>query len=156
MIWIIWAANLIAQTFTSTLASRARNSASLTRHVLASVGSHGVWILQLQLMLGPMMDYLSGKEGWKMQVAAGVYYTTFTVIGGLLAHHWSLRNEHGKAAVGASPKYAQVTVEEWEQLKADLCAAGVHHYFLCGDKYRCDRCMRIISVEHKMLEGFLP
>lgn len=29
----------------------------------------------------------------------------------------------------------------------DLCAAGIHHYFLRGDKYRCDRCLELAPVE---------
>jgi hypothetical protein len=117
MTWVIWAVNLLLQTFTSTTASRARNSGSLKRHIIASVGSHGVWILQLQMLLGPLMAYMNGSAGLLMQVVAGLFYTTFAVVGGVLAHHWALRTEKGKSAVGASTKYAQIPVEEWDQVK---------------------------------------
>lgn len=121
-IWIIWAVNLVAQNFAFTFVSRARNSGSLKRHVVAAVASNGIWILQLQIMLGPMMDYLNGRHGVALQAATGIFYTAFTVAGGVAAHFWALRTEKGAAAVGASKRYKQVTVEEWERVQKMLAA----------------------------------
>jgi hypothetical protein len=117
MIWIIWALNLLCQNFAFTLVSRARSSGSLKRHVVAAIFSNGIWILQLQILFGGFMDYLTGKHGRLAQVGVGVYYTFFTVIGSVLAHHWALRTEKGKSAVGASRHYAQITNAEWVQVK---------------------------------------
>jgi hypothetical protein len=41
--WIIWAGVLLAQNFSFTFVSRARNSGSLKRHVIAALASNGVW-----------------------------------------------------------------------------------------------------------------
>ena len=118
MIWIIWALNLLAQNFMFTIVSRARNSGSLKRHVIAAIGSNGVWILQLQILLGPLMEYLNGKHGHVMQVFTALFYTAFTVAGSVAAHYWALRTEKGKSAVGANKKYAQISAEEWAAVKA--------------------------------------
>lgn len=114
---VVWAANLVVQNYMFTLVSRARNSGSLQRHIVAAIGSNGVWILQLQIMLGPMMEYLNGKNGVAAQVGAGLFYTVFTVLGSVLAHKWALKTETGKNAVGASAKYAQITKQEWEAVQ---------------------------------------
>ena len=50
----------------------------------------------------------------------------FTLLGSLVAHYWSLKNEKGKAAVGANKKYAQIPVEEWEQVKAAALVGASH------------------------------
>jgi len=115
-IWFIWAINLLAQNFAFTFVSRARSSGSLKRHVIAAIFSNGVWILQIQILFGAMMDYLTGKHGLLPQIGVGLYYTTFTVCGSVLAHYWALRTEKGKAAVGANSKYAQITNEEWARV----------------------------------------
>jgi len=119
-IWFIWALNLLAQNFMFTFVSRARNSGSLKRHVVAAIGSNGVWILQFQIMLGPMMDYLNGKHGPLAQVGVGAFYTFFTVAGSVVAHHWSLKNEAGNSAVGANKRYVQITREEWDDVQRRL------------------------------------
>lgn len=123
-VWAFWAANLIAQNLMFTFVSRARNSGSLKRHVIAAVGSNGVWMLQFQLMMGPLMDYLNGKHGLLAQVGVGVFYTFFAVVGGVLAHYWALRTEKGKSAVGANSKYAQITVEQWNLVQAHMLNKG--------------------------------
>lgn len=117
-IWLVWALNLLAQNFMFTIVSRARNSGSLKRHVVAAIGSNGVWMLQFQILVGPMMDYLNGGHGWLLQIAVGAFYTVFTVAGSVIAHYWALRTEKGKGAVGASAKYAQITRDEWNAVKA--------------------------------------
>jgi hypothetical protein len=123
-IWIIWAVNLLAQNFAFTFVSRARNSGSLKRHVIAAVCSNAIWMLQFQILVGPMMAYLNGKHGWLLQVAVGAYYTAFTVTGSVLAHYWALRTEKGKGAVGASNTRAEITPEEWARVKAWYDVAG--------------------------------
>jgi hypothetical protein len=116
-IWLIWALNLLAQNFAFTFVSRARNSGSLKRHIIAAVCSNGIWMLQFQILIGPMMDYLNGKHGWLMQIAVGVFYTVFTVAGSVAAHYWALKTERGKGAVGANTRFHQLTTEEWERLR---------------------------------------
>lgn len=112
--------NLLAQNFMFTIVSRARNSGSLRRHVLAAIGSNGVWMLQFQILVGPMMDYLNGKHGVLAQVGVGAYYTVFTVAGSIAAHYWALKTEKGKSAVGASKKYVQITPEQWAEVQQHL------------------------------------
>jgi hypothetical protein len=126
--WVLWALLLMVQNLTFTFVSRARASASLRRHVIAAVGSNGVWILQLQIMLGPLMEYLNGKHGLLLQIAVGAYYTVFTVTGSVVAHYISLKTEKGKAAVGANTKYAQITTEEWKRVREFVEGMG-------GDQY---------------------
>lgn len=115
--WLVWAINLLCQNFAFTFVSRARNSGSLYRHVIAAIFSNGIWICQLQILLGPMMEYLKGAHGIVLQISVGVYYTTFTVLGSILAHYWALHTEKGKASVGASKHYAQIPIEEWEEVR---------------------------------------
>lgn len=125
MIWFIWALNLIAQNFAFTFVSRARNSGSIQRHVIASLFSNGIWIMQIQILFGAFMDYLTGKHGRLWQIAVGIYYTVFTVSGAVFAHYWSLKNEKGKAQVGASSKRAEITPVEWETVKKALNLQGI-------------------------------
>lgn len=117
MIWFLWAVNLLVQNFMFTFVSRARNSGSLKRHVVAAIGSNGVWILQLQIMLGPLMDYLNGKHGRIAQILVGCFYTLFTVLGSVLSHYWALRTERGKSAVGANKHRADITPKEWQEVQ---------------------------------------
>lgn len=120
-IWLIWAANLLAQNFAFTFVSRARNSGSLKRHIIAAVCSNAIWIAQFQILIGPMMDYLSGKRGLLLQVAVGAFYVAFTVGGSILAHFWALKTEKGNSAVGANKSRAEITPEQWEAMQ---CAVG--------------------------------
>lgn len=116
LIWIAWAVLIVLQSITFTLVSRARNSASLTRHVVASLGSNGVWFLSQMIILKQQLEILQGKSGLWLAILTALFYCTFSMAGSVLAHWWSLRSEKGKAAVGASSKYAQVTKEEWERV----------------------------------------
>ena len=116
VIWAAWAAILTIQNFSFTLVSRARNSGSPMRHVVASVFSNGVWFLSQTLIFAQMMKILNGEYGVSMAVFAGLFYTTFTVIGSVAGHYFSLKTEKGKGAVGASNKYAQITKREWADL----------------------------------------
>jgi len=112
-----WAGVLFAQNYSFTYVSRARNSGSLSRHFKAAIFSNGSWIASQMLMLGPMFDYLTGRHGHLNQLIAASVYTTFTVAGSLVAHFVSKRTEKGAGAVGASARYAQIPVEEWERMK---------------------------------------
>ncbi len=116
-IWIAWAFILVAQTFCTTMASRARNSGSLRRHMVAACMSNAVWFLSNGIIVTRLYKILTGEYGWKMAVFTGVYYVTFTLIGAVTAHHICLRTEQGKSAVGANDRYAQITVAEWEEMK---------------------------------------
>ena len=112
-----WAAVLFIQNWSFTYVSRARNSGSLSRHAKAALFSNGVWILSQMLMLGPMFNMLTGKNGLALQIAAGVLYTAATMSGSLAAHFVAKRTEKGSDAVGASARYAQIPVEEYAELK---------------------------------------
>lgn len=120
MIWILWGALLVAQNFTFTLVSRARNSASLTRHIRASLGSNGVWFASQLILVNTIFDTIKGQNGVKLAVLAGLYYCILTVCGSVLAHWWAMRTEHGSSAVGASKKYAQIPQEEWNNVKRSV------------------------------------
>ncbi len=123
-VWVVWAVNLLAQNFMFTIVSRARNSGSLRRHVVAAVGSNGVWILQMQILMGPMLEYLQGRHGLSMQILVGAFYTIFTVAGSVLAHYWALGTEKGKSVVGANVRYAQITREEWDEIKKFVASSS--------------------------------
>lgn len=120
--WIIWAPVLVAQNFAFTFVSRARNSGSLKRHMVAGIASNGVWFISQIIIFSKMFAMMTGKYGVWMAVFTAAYYTLFTLIGSLAAHYWSLSNEKGKAAVGASSKYAQIPTEEWALVKEKLLA----------------------------------
>jgi hypothetical protein len=115
--WAIWAVILIMQNFAFTFVSRARSSGSIVRHAIASVFSNGIWFVSQIIIFTAMFQMMLGKYGLKMQVFTAVYYTVFTMIGSLTAHWFSLKTEKGKSAVGASKKYAQISVEDWATLK---------------------------------------
>lgn len=94
---VVWALALIIQNMSFTWVSRARNSGSLRYHALASVFSNGIWVtIQFMLVKG-IMD----AEGLGEKVFIGAFYTTFTVIGSVLAHHLLMKYvERGKLKVG--------------------------------------------------------
>jgi hypothetical protein len=115
--WCVWAIVLIIQNFAFTFVSRARNSGSIYRHMVASIFSNGVWFLSQIIIFSQMFAMMTGKYGLKTAIFVGAYYTVFTMAGSLLAHYFSLLNEKGKGAVGANKKYHQVTAEEWGELK---------------------------------------
>jgi len=115
--WFLWAFILICQNYAFTFVSRARNSGSLIRHLVAALASNGVWFVSQILIFTQLFAILTGKYGILKAVLTAIYYTVFTVTGSILAHYHSLRNEKGSSAVGANKKYAQITVEEWEAIK---------------------------------------
>jgi hypothetical protein len=118
--WALWAHVLMVQNWAFTYVSRARNSASLSRHLKAGFFSNGVWFASQTIIVAKLFDYVQGKFGLRMAIFTGLFYTAFTLTGSIMAHAQSLRSEKGKSAVGANKKYAQITVEEWESTKALL------------------------------------
>jgi hypothetical protein len=120
IMWITWAFVLILQNFAFTFVSRARNSGSLSRHMVAGVFSNGVWFVSQILIFSQLFQIMTGKYGFTKAAGTALYYTIFTLLGSLLAHYWSLNHEKGKAAVGANKKYAQITTEQWDGVKALL------------------------------------
>lgn len=115
--WIIWAPVLVAQNFAFTFVSRARNSGSLKRHLIAGIASNGIWFISQVIFFSKMFSMMTGKYGVGMAILTAAYYTFFTLVGSLAAHYWSLSNEKGTAAVGASSKYAQIPTSEWTLIK---------------------------------------
>jgi len=114
--WAEWAVILFFQNISFTYVSRARSSGSLWRHLKAAIFSNLIWIFSLQLMLGPLAEYLNGKHGRLLQIETALWYTLFTVAGSLFAHYWALKTEKGKSAVGASKLYAQIPNAEWKRV----------------------------------------
>ena len=74
------------------------------------------------VMLGPMFDYLTGKHGHILQAISAAVYTAACVSGSIFAHYWALKTEKGKDAVGFNKKYAQIPIEEWEELQQRVTA----------------------------------
>jgi hypothetical protein len=123
--WFVWAGLLILQNFAFTAVSRARNSGSLRRHMIAAIFSNGIWFVGQVLAVDAFMKILSGKFGIRQAIFAGVFYTAFTLLGSLAAHQYALKTEKGKSSVGANSKYAQIPVEEWATVKRHLGIAIV-------------------------------
>lgn len=101
MTWLLWALLLLAQNASFTWVSRARNSASLGYHALASVCSNGIFIAGQFLIFDKFTEV---RQSGDALLLAGViaYYTVFTVIGSVGMHSFLMRHvEHGKLRVGA-------------------------------------------------------
>lgn len=118
--WLIWACLLFAQNYSFTYVSRSRNSADVKRHMLAASLSNIVWFFNQLITVGKLLDLITGKHGWMLAAFTGIFYTVFTMLGSYISHKVCLRTERGKAAVGASAQYAQITKEEWEEVKKCL------------------------------------
>lgn len=115
--WLLWAPILLAQNFAFTFVSRARNSGSLKRHLVAGIFSNGVWFVSQLFIFSKMFKMMTGAYGVWMAIFTGLFYTLFTLTGSITAHYYSLQSEKGKTAVGANKKYAQIPVEEWNNVK---------------------------------------
>lgn len=118
--WVVWAIMLVWQNYAFTFVSRARNSGSLSLHMKAALQSNGVWFLQSIFVWSAFLKIITGAYGMWKALAAGVFYTIFTMSGAFLAHHRALKKEKGITAVGANKRYAQIPVEEWQAVKATL------------------------------------
>lgn len=121
--WWVWSIVLVAQNLAFTFVSRARNSGSIMRHLVAGIFSNGIFVIQFAFLTSGKADaMLHGKDGVAAQVFIALFYTLFTLTGSVLAHTLALLTEAGKGAVGASKKYAQVPVEEYRELKESVAA----------------------------------
>jgi hypothetical protein len=116
--WLLWGFIFFFQNFAFTLVSLARNSSSVVRHAIGMVFSNGIWFTSQMYIFTAMCAMLIGKLGHKIQIFRALFYTLVSVSGALVGHYMSLQTEKGKAAVGASKKYAQFTVEDWQRLNA--------------------------------------
>ena len=118
--WLLWPVTLIWQNYAFTQVSRARNSGSLRRHAVAALQSNGVWFLQTIFVFTAFQNIMSGSYGIPLTFVAIAMYTTFTMVGSLYAHYLAMKREAGMSAVGASKKYAQIPIEEWNAVKSLL------------------------------------
>jgi hypothetical protein len=115
--WIVWAVILLLQNFSFTFVSRARNSGSLRRHMIASLLSNGVWFVSQGMIFTKLYKIMTGDYGLGMAAFTCAFYTAFTLLGSAIGHHISLLTEKGQASVGANKKYAQILKEDWEMVK---------------------------------------
>jgi hypothetical protein len=115
--WGAWSFALVWQNYSFTRVSRARNSASLKAHAIASLQSNSAWFLQSLFVYSAFMNILTGHAGVIKAIGAGLFYTALTMSGSVYAHYVSLKKEKGKTAVGANNKYAQVPVAEWARVQ---------------------------------------
>lgn len=101
MTWIAWALLLVLQNAAFTLVSRARNSGSYSFHAAAALASNGVWFASQFILIGTIANL--AKDGFTWQaVAVGLFYATFTIIGSVGMHWFSVNYlEKGKRKVGA-------------------------------------------------------
>ena len=101
MPWVYWALLLLAQNASFTWVSRARNSASIGYHALASVCSNGVWIVGQFVIFDQFMKVKESGDALLLAVVC-VYYTIFTVVGSIGMHALLMRYvEKGNRKVGA-------------------------------------------------------
>lgn len=115
--WLIWAVLLIGQNFAFTFVSRARSSGSLRRHLIAGIFSNGVWFASQIFAVGAFMSIITGKFGLAASLFAGVFYTTLTLTGSVLAHYYALRSEKGSSRVGAHKDVASFTKAEGDLIR---------------------------------------
>jgi hypothetical protein len=120
--WLLWGVFLFIQNLVFTMVSRARNSGSLSRHAKAAVFSNAIYFVNLLYAI-KLSEYISGKFGLLAAVALVLFYTAFTLAGSVYAHYRSLKSEKGANAVGYNKKYAQIPVEEWNEMKNNLTLA---------------------------------
>ncbi len=120
LFWLVWAIFLTWQNYAFTMVSRARNSGSLRRHVLAALQSNGVWFVQTLFVFSAFKGIIEGQYGLGLSLFAALYYTVFTMAGSIYSHYRALKKESGATAVGANAKYAQITVDEWKAAKTIL------------------------------------
>lgn len=121
--WFLWALVLVAQNWSFTFVSRARNSASLKRHMIAGLCSNGIWFASQIIIVNKIVDMMKGNYGAWAAIGTGLFYTACTMLGSLTSHWFCMKIESGDSAVGANKKYAQVTRDEHEWLKA-----LIHHH----------------------------
>lgn len=101
MTWLVWACLLLIQNASFTWVSRARNSSSLAYHGLASIFSNGIWFIALMFAVDKIADARKAHSA-TLLIATALFYTVFTVVGSLTAHHVLMKYvERGKRKIGA-------------------------------------------------------
>lgn len=101
MSWLWWAVILLLQNASFTLVSRARNSGSLKYHMLAAIGSNGIWFVGLMFAVDKIKE-ARATHNTLLLVGTALFYTIFTVIGSVAMHYISMKYiEKGKRKVGA-------------------------------------------------------
>lgn len=94
ILWLLWAALLLAQNYTFTYVSRARNGENLREHLKAALMSNGVWFLQQ--IVGVVQIVTFYRNGQYVALTfAGAWYTIWTVIGSLTAHYILVQKKRG-------------------------------------------------------------
>lgn len=101
MSWVIWAIALVCQNASFTLVSRARNSGSVQYHAMAAVLSNGIYFLVLAVAVDKL-NAARTAHSFALFAGTALFYTAFTVIGGVAMHSFLLRFvETGKRRVGS-------------------------------------------------------
>lgn len=101
MRWMFWGFLLVAQNFSFTMVSRARNSGSLWYHAVASLFSNGIWIASQFILIDAFVE----MRGAPLPQMAGLaaFYTVATLTGSLASHYFLMRwVEKGKRKVGSA------------------------------------------------------
>ena len=98
---LLWALLLFVQNFAFTFVSRARNSASIKRNIVASLLSNNIWYIAQLLTLSTNMDILKGDKGLLVAAGYALIYMVSTTAGSVVSHWWALRTEKGLSRVGA-------------------------------------------------------
>jgi hypothetical protein len=100
--WALWALFIFAQNASFTWVSRARNSASIRYHALASIFSNGIWFIQMFFVIDVFRVFRETGNLWTVALAC-LFYTVITVTGSITMHHVLMRYvETGKRKVGAA------------------------------------------------------
>lgn len=110
--WAAWSLALVWQNYSFTRVSRARNSASLKAHAIASLQSNSAWFIQSLFVYSSFMSILTGGSGWLKALGAAMFYTSLTMTGSVYAHYVSLKKEKGNTRVGAHKDVATFTQGE--------------------------------------------
>lgn len=135
-LWALWAFVLILQNFSFTFVSRARNSGSLKKHLVAGIFSNGIWFASQIFAFSAIFSILTGKYGIGKAMAAGAFYTAFTLTGSLLAHQFALKTEKGSSRVGAHKDVATFTQGEAEAIRGII---QENAYWMAAKSYSEDK-----------------
>lgn len=95
MIWVLWAALLIAQNAAFTLVSRARNSNNIGYHAVASLLSNGVWFVSQFILINEMVQIIKTSD-WMYGALVGIFYTAMTMTGSLGMHYIAMHKIEGR------------------------------------------------------------
>lgn len=93
MTWLIWAIVLLMQNASFTLVSRARNSASIPYHAIASVLSNGIWFVSQFFVIGIITR---AQHESTLAIIAGLFYVLLTTISAVGMHWFLMRKVEGR------------------------------------------------------------